>query len=217
MYMYINIHIRASIASPLQWARPGSRHRWQAVGTPKLLSSATSGKQAPHMKNMGLAAHHAQRICVLVAAAFLNSISSEGMRWHAVIGDCSVMCNVTVCSVMDNISGTGLLVAHQDATCKLTECKFIGNGQGCAVFAAGANVAAGLCQFGENAAGASVVASGAGTFVKLSGSTVMGSGLSGVVVCEGAAAEVENCNTSCCEGHGIEVRPLTCPERMHIL
>jgi hypothetical protein len=113
---------------------------------------------------------------------------------------------------MDNASGAGLLVVHKDATCKLTECMFMGNGQGSAIVAAGANVVAEFCQFGENAASAGVVVSGAGTFVKLSGSTVMGSGLSGVLVCEGAAVELENCKASCCEGHGIEVRPQTRPK-----
>jgi Right handed beta helix region len=114
------------------------------------------------------------------------------------------------CSVMDNESGAGLLVAHPCATCTLTESRFINNGQGGAIIAAGANVTASMCQFLENATGTGLLATGSGTFVKLTSSSVLGNGLSGVLVCDAAAAELQQVKATFGEGQGIEVCTTTC-------
>ena len=51
-----------------------------------------------------------------------------------------------------------------------------------------------------------LTSAGAGTFVKLQESTLTGNSLSGVLVCEGGAAELQQCKATFGEGHGIEVR-----------
>jgi hypothetical protein len=106
---------------------------------------------------------------------------------------------------MDHGNGAGVVVAHPDGTCKLSESRFINNAKGGAIACAGAHIDANVCQFLENADSAGVTLSGPGTFARMDSCSIMGSGLSGMLVCDAATAELQQCKSTFAEGHGLEV------------